>query len=97
MDDKRYKELMATVGMPNSQSLLFALQQAVNETEQAQQAEIDELRKKLNRFLKRSHQKNVDITELVDMLNVIWEDWSCDECPEYEQMKALIAKHKEKE
>lgn len=62
-----------------------------------QQAEIDELRKKLNRFLKRSHQKNVDITELVDMLNVIWEDWSCDECPEYEQLKALIAKHKEKE
>ena len=34
MTNERYKELMAQVGMPNSRSLLAALQQAVNETQQ---------------------------------------------------------------
>ena len=34
MTNERYKELMAQVGMPNSRSLLTALQQAVNETQQ---------------------------------------------------------------
>lgn len=33
MTDERYKQLMEQVGMPNSRSLLQALQQAVNETE----------------------------------------------------------------
>jgi len=34
MNDERYKQLMESVGMPNSRSLLQALRQAVNETEQ---------------------------------------------------------------
>lgn len=32
LSDNRYKELMESVGMPNSRSLLLALQQAVHET-----------------------------------------------------------------
>lgn len=34
MEDKRYKEIMQRVGMPNSQTLLSALQQVTNETAQ---------------------------------------------------------------
>ena len=45
MTDKRYKELMIQVGMLNSRSLLTALQQAVNETEQSKNAEIEKLKK----------------------------------------------------
>lgn len=36
--DKRYKQLMEHVGMPNSNSLLVALQMAVNEATQAERA-----------------------------------------------------------
>lgn len=31
MDDKRYKEIMAQVGLPDSPALLVALQQVANE------------------------------------------------------------------
>lgn len=34
MKDERYKELMEQVGMPNSASLLIALQQVANEVAQ---------------------------------------------------------------
>ena len=34
MKDKRYKEIMQKLGMPNSQTLLSALQQVANETAQ---------------------------------------------------------------
>ena len=37
--------------------------------------------------------KDKQIAELVDMLNVIWEDWSCDDCPEGEKMEELIHKY----
>lgn len=39
MNDSRYKELMAQVGMPNSQSLLIALKQVANEV--AQESVVD--------------------------------------------------------
>ena len=32
MKDERYKEIMEGLGMPNSRSLLFALEQVANET-----------------------------------------------------------------
>ena len=38
MTDERYKELMERVGMPNSRSLLLALQQVANEVAQETQA-----------------------------------------------------------
>ena len=34
MTDERYKKIMADLGMPNSKSLLFALQQVANEAGQ---------------------------------------------------------------
>ena len=34
MTDERYKQLMEQIGMPNSRSLLQALQQVANEVEQ---------------------------------------------------------------
>lgn len=34
MTDERYKKIMTDLGMPNSQSLLVALQQVANEVEQ---------------------------------------------------------------
>ena len=34
MTEKRYKEIMAQIGMPDSQSLLLALQQVANKTAQ---------------------------------------------------------------
>jgi len=37
--------------------------------------------------------KDKQIAELVEMLNVIWEDWSCDDCPEGEKMEELIHKY----
>lgn len=40
MDDKRYKQLMEQVGMPNSKSLLLALKQVANEVEQEVRAQI---------------------------------------------------------
>ncbi len=43
MKDERYKELMEQVGLPESQSLLVALQQAVNETEQGVKEHKEEL------------------------------------------------------
>ncbi len=38
MDDERYKAIMAALGMPNSRSLLQALQQVANEVAQETQA-----------------------------------------------------------
>ena len=38
MTDDRYKQIMAALGMPNSRSLLSALQQVANEACQAAQA-----------------------------------------------------------
>lgn len=39
MTDERYKKIMADLGMPNSQSLLLALQQVANEVRQACEAQ----------------------------------------------------------
>jgi len=52
MTEERYKELMDQVGMPNSRSLLLALQQAVHETEAPLVAEIERLRKALETIRK---------------------------------------------
>jgi len=38
MTDERYKKIMADLGMPNSRSLLSALQQVANEASQAAHA-----------------------------------------------------------
>ena len=38
MTDERYQKIMADLGMPNSRSLLQALQQVANEVEQATRA-----------------------------------------------------------
>lgn len=50
MTEERYKELMDQVGMPNSRSLLLALQQAVHETEAPLVAEIKTLREEIRRL-----------------------------------------------
>ena len=42
MTDERIKELMAQVGMPDSQSLMIALKQVANEVEQEVLARFDE-------------------------------------------------------
>ena len=44
MTDERYKALMADLGMPNSRSLLSALQQVANEVAQAERKAYAELR-----------------------------------------------------
>lgn len=44
MTDERYKALMADLGMPNSRSLLSALQQVANEVAQAERKAYSELR-----------------------------------------------------
>ena len=43
MTDDRYKQIMADLGMPNSRSLLQALQQVANEIAQEQQATVRRL------------------------------------------------------
>jgi len=43
MTDERYKAIMANLGMPNSRSLLLALQQVANEVAQAERVKYDEL------------------------------------------------------
>lgn len=48
MEDKRYKELMTQVGLPNSRSLLSALQAVENETSLYWKAKLDEKDKELN-------------------------------------------------
>ncbi|MBV8666764.1 MAG: hypothetical protein JO269_09795 [Burkholderiaceae bacterium] len=47
MNDKRLKELMAQVGMPNSSSLMHALNQAYMEGEVKREAEIADLKAQL--------------------------------------------------
>jgi len=43
MTDERCKQLMEQVGMPNSRSLMVALKQVANETEQEVRAECNKL------------------------------------------------------
>ena len=73
--------------------------------EEEAQAEIDELHKKLTRCQKRNHQKNVDNTELVDMLVMLMSSGLMENetqgytyCEvtedEYRESLRLIAKHK---
>ena len=69
MTNERYKELMAQVGMPNSRSLLTALQQAANETQQKEYKKaVLEEREALKELLE-------DCKELFD--NVIVGDPQC--------------------
>lgn len=44
MTDERYKAIMASLGMPNSRSLLSALQQVANEVTQEERKQYDEIR-----------------------------------------------------
>ena len=55
MDDKRYKEIMVQLGMPNSISLFLALQQVGNEVTQ-------EAEKKVNQQASVSNLENTSIT-----------------------------------
>jgi hypothetical protein len=57
-------------------------------------AEDEVILKLLNEMVEH---KDKQIAELVDMLNVIWEDWSCDDCPEGEKMEELILKYRKGE
>lgn len=47
MKDSRYKEIMKDLGMPNSRSLLIALQQVANEVEQEVRLGYEKNNKKL--------------------------------------------------
>ena len=49
MKDSRYKEIMEELGMPNSRSLLLALQQVANEVAQEVHSEYKKNNKKLKR------------------------------------------------
>ena len=51
MEVKRYQELMKQCGMPNSRSVYLALEQAVNETEQILQKELEEVKDKLHELM----------------------------------------------
>lgn len=50
MDDTRYKSIMVNLGMPNSRSLLHALQQVANEVGQESAAKITSLRAECERL-----------------------------------------------
>jgi len=82
MKDSRYKQLMAQVGMPQSHSLKMALEQAVNETQQACKAEAreatnEEVLKVLDEFESkwRALDKTaISLTELIATLRKQYED-----------------------
>lgn len=82
MNDERYKQLMDRVGMPNSRSLLLALQQVANEVAQEEQARDnwisvdDRLPEELRSVLVGWHHDEAGFVMDLDCIEEgMWSDW----------------------
>ena len=71
MTDDRYKELMEQVGMPNSRSLLTALEQVANEVGQASARELEQTRKSLIQANKEFIVLNNNYTDIYLKMSMI--------------------------